>query len=125
MQSERAVERLRALAETWVAADVLEAKAELLHAIYEKIDVAGRTFVGARLTPAAYANGLALVLPEQVVMVRPTRFRPIRGSGRGDRRPNGEQAALGSRRDEAKGYPEDLTPGSSLVDRLEWSTRSA
>src|SRR5665811_2022417 len=54
-----------------------------------------------------------------------TRFRPIRGSGRGDRRPNGEQAALGSRRDEAKGYPEDLTPGSSLVDRLEWSTRPA
>ena len=74
VQSERAVEWLRALAETWVAADVPEAKAELLHAIYEKIVVAGRTFVGARLTPAAYANGLALVLPEQVVMVRPTRL---------------------------------------------------
>src|ERR1035437_9135779 len=54
-----------------------------------------------------------------------TRFRPIRGSGRGDRRPNGEQAALGSRRGEAKGYPADLTPGSSRADRLEWSTRPA
>ena len=74
VQSERAVEWLRALAETWVAADVLEVKAELLHAIYERIVVAGRTFVGARLTPAAYANGLALALPQQVVMVRPTRF---------------------------------------------------
>src|SRR5450830_1767456 len=52
------------------------------------------------------------------------RFRPIRGSGRGDRRPNGEQGALGSRRDEAKGYPEDLTTGSSLADRLERSTRT-
>src|SRR5664280_803668 len=30
-----------------------------------------------------------------------TGFRPIRGSGRGNRCPNGEQAALGSRRNEA------------------------
>jgi DNA invertase Pin-like site-specific DNA recombinase len=70
--SERAVEWLRALAETWAAADVCEAKADLLHAIYERIVVAGRTFVGARLTPAAYAHGLALALPEKVVMARPT-----------------------------------------------------
>jgi hypothetical protein len=72
--ADRAVEWLRALAETWQQAEVPEARSELLHAMYERIVVAGREFVSARLTPAAYANGLALVLPEQVVMVRPTRF---------------------------------------------------
>jgi hypothetical protein len=62
--AERAVAWLRALAETWAVADVPEAKADLLHAIYERIVVAGRSFVKARLTPAAYAHGLALALPE-------------------------------------------------------------
>jgi hypothetical protein len=70
--AERAVEWLRALSETWQQAEVPEARSELLHAIYERIVVAGREFVSARLTPAAYAHGLALVLPEQVVVVRPT-----------------------------------------------------
>ena len=54
------------------AADVPEAKADLLHAIYERIVVAGRLFVSARLTPAAYAHGLALAMPEKVAMARPT-----------------------------------------------------
>ena len=50
-------------------------------AIYERIVVAGPTFVSARLTPAAYAHGLALALP-QVVMARPTGFEPATfGSG--------------------------------------------
>lgn len=70
--AERAVEWLGALAETWTAADVREAKADLLHSIYERIVVAGRSFVSARLTPAAYAHGLALALPEKAVMARPT-----------------------------------------------------
>ena len=73
--AERAVEWLRALAETWQQAEVPEARSELLHAIYERIVVAGREFVSARLTPAAYAHGLALAtlaLPEIVVSVRPT-----------------------------------------------------
>ena len=70
--AERAVAWLRALAETWMSADVREEKADLLHAIYERIVVAGRSFVSARLTPAAYAHGLALALPEKVVMARPT-----------------------------------------------------
>jgi hypothetical protein len=47
-------------------------EADLLHAIYERIVVAGRSFVGARLTPAAYRDGLALALPD-AVMVRPIR----------------------------------------------------
>ena len=80
--AERAVAWLRALAETWTAADVPEAKADLLHAIYERIVVAGRSFVSARLTPAAYAHGLALAMPEKVAMARPTGFEPATfGSG--------------------------------------------
>jgi hypothetical protein len=51
---------------------VPEAKADLLHAIYERIVVAGRTFVSAPLTPAAYAHGLTLAMPEKVAMARPT-----------------------------------------------------
>ena len=79
--AERAVTWLRALAETWERADVPEAKADLLHAVYERITVAGRSIVGARLTPAAYAHGLALALP-QVVMARPTGLEPATfGSG--------------------------------------------
>ena len=79
---DRAVEWLRALAATWQQADVPEARSELLHAIYERIVVAGREFVSARLTPAAYAHGLALVLPEVVVKARPTGFEPATfGSG--------------------------------------------
>jgi hypothetical protein len=70
--AERAVAWLRALAAPWTAADVPEAKADLLHAIYERIVVAGRSFVSARLTPAAHAHGLALAMPEEVEMARPT-----------------------------------------------------
>jgi len=53
-------------------ADVPEAKAELLHAIYERITVAGPEIVVVRLPSAAYAHGLALALPEKVEMARPT-----------------------------------------------------
>ncbi len=47
-------------------------KADLLHAIYERIVVAGPEIVRVRLTSAAYAHGLALALPQKVVMARPT-----------------------------------------------------
>jgi hypothetical protein len=70
--ADRAVSWLRSLAETWQKADVPEARSDLVHAIYERIVVAGREFVGARLTPGAYANGLAFALSEKVVMARPT-----------------------------------------------------
>ena len=43
-----------------------------IHAIYERITVAGPEVVGVRLTAAAYAHGLALALPEKVEMARPT-----------------------------------------------------
>jgi len=70
LAAKRAVEWLRVLADTWVNADVAGARADLLHAIYDRIVVKGRSIVAARLTPAAYSNGLALALP-QVVMARP------------------------------------------------------
>ena len=38
-----------------------------MHAIYERITVAGPEIVGVRLPAAAYAHGLALALPEKVV----------------------------------------------------------
>ena len=44
----------------------------MLHAIYDRITVAGPEIVGVRLTKAAYAHGLALALPEKVEMARPT-----------------------------------------------------
>jgi hypothetical protein len=69
------------LSETWQAADVREEKAELLHATYDRIVVAGDRIVSARLTPEAMAHGMALALP-QVVMARPTGFEPATfGSG--------------------------------------------
>ena len=36
--------------------------------------VRGREIASVRLTPAAYAHGLALALPEKVAMARPTGF---------------------------------------------------
>ena len=68
----RAVGWLRALGESFLTADVPKEKADLMHAIYERITVAGPEIVGVRLTAAAYAHGLALALPQQVEMARPT-----------------------------------------------------
>lgn len=79
---QRAVEWLRTLGQSLKEADVPAEKADLLHAIYERIVVAGPEIVRVRLTSAAYAHGLALALPEKVVMARPTGFEPATfGSG--------------------------------------------
>ncbi len=78
----RAVEWLRMIGEAIRQADLPVERAELVHAIYERIVVAGPRFVSARLTPAANEHGLALALPEKVVMARPTGFEPATfGSG--------------------------------------------
>ena len=79
---QRAVEWLRALGESFQAADVPKEKADLMHAIYDRITVAGPEIAGVRLTAAAYAHGLALALPEKVEMARPTGLEPATfGSG--------------------------------------------
>jgi len=82
VSAQRAIEWLRALAESVQHADVAKEKADLMHAIYERITVAGLRIVGIRLTSAAYAHGLALALPEKVAMARPTGLEPATfGSG--------------------------------------------
>jgi hypothetical protein len=43
----------------------------VIHAVHERIVIAGPRFVGLRLTPATYRHGLALALPD-AVMARPT-----------------------------------------------------
>ena len=50
---ERAVAWLQALSATWRAAEVPAEKADLLHAIYDRIVVAGRSIVSVRFTPSA------------------------------------------------------------------------
>jgi hypothetical protein len=72
VSAQRAIEWLRAIAESIQHADVAKEKADLMHAIYERITVAGPRIVGIRLTQAPYAHGLALALPEKVEMARPT-----------------------------------------------------
>jgi DNA invertase Pin-like site-specific DNA recombinase len=47
----------------WTKATPAE-QAELVRGIYARVEVAGPRFVGATLTPEAYANGLAIALPE-------------------------------------------------------------
>ena len=66
LSAERTVEWLQAIGATWRKAEIRQEKADLLHAIYERIVVEGPRIVSARLTPAAYAHGLALALPEEV-----------------------------------------------------------
>ena len=58
---------LRELAETWADADE-QARANLIHAIYDRIEVAGPDFIGVSLTPEAERHGLALALPEEVTI---------------------------------------------------------
>jgi hypothetical protein len=52
-------------------ADLPAERSDLIHAVYERIVMAGPTFVTAHLTPAAYQHGMALALP-LVVLARPT-----------------------------------------------------
>ncbi len=72
LPAERAIAWLRALGESLQATEKSKEKADGLHAIYDRITVAGPEIVGVRLTQAAYAHGLALALHEKVAMARPT-----------------------------------------------------
>ena len=48
----------------------------MIQSLYEEIVVRGTEFVSVRLTPEAYAHGLALALPQEVLVP------PIRTRGR-------------------------------------------
>ena len=63
LPAERALEWLRALGESLQLPEKSKEKADVLHATYDRITVAGPKIVGVRLTQAAYAHGLALALP--------------------------------------------------------------
>ncbi len=62
----------------------------MIQSVYEEIVVRGEDFVKVRLTPGAYAHGLALTLPvEVVVAARPTWGGQRRGSNTAMARPTG------------------------------------
>jgi len=76
-----AVTWLRNVAALWNADGVTDdARTQLLHAIYERIDATRDGFSKVHLTRDAYRHGLALALPESVVvdrvMARPAGFEP-------------------------------------------------
>ena len=73
---DRALYWLNNLGALWRKASPAE-RAELVASVYSEIRVRGREIIAARLTPDAYANGLALALPEmgnipEWVLARPT-----------------------------------------------------
>jgi hypothetical protein len=75
LPARRAMTWLDALAETRQKTDLVEEKSDVIHAVYERIVIEGPRFIGLRLTPAAYAHGLAMALPWAGV-ARPTGVGP-------------------------------------------------
>ncbi len=76
-----AVSWLKNLAGLWNADGVSDdARVQLLHAVYDRIDVTRDGFAQVHLTADAYRRGLALAMPETVlvdrVMARPAGFEP-------------------------------------------------
>ena len=60
----------------------------MIQSLYGEIVVRGAEFVSVRLTPEAYAHGLALALPDEVVVpALPTWGGPRRGSNMALARP--------------------------------------
>ncbi len=93
---DRAMDYIRDFAASWAKAQP-PTKTALIQSVYAQIVVRGAEFVSVRLTPEAYAHGLAVALPEEVevpalppwggrrtapqsnmAMARPTEFGPSR-----------------------------------------------
>jgi hypothetical protein len=73
---DRAMDYIRNFAASWAKAQP-QTKSTLIQSVYAEIVVRGDEFVSVRLTPEAYAHGLAVALPEEVeVPVLPTQGRP-------------------------------------------------
>jgi hypothetical protein len=68
LTAEVAIGYLRDLGATWEAAAPQE-RANVAHAVYEKIEVVRDGFLAVTLTPDALRHGLALALPESVARV--------------------------------------------------------
>jgi hypothetical protein len=73
VDSAKAIDYIRNFATSWSKAKP-PTKATMVQSLYEEIVVRGSDFVSVRLTPEAYAHGLALALPQEV-LVPPTRTR--------------------------------------------------
>jgi hypothetical protein len=62
----------------------------MIQSLYQEVVVRGEEFVSVRLTPEAYAHGLALALPEEVMVPSlPTWGGARRGSNMALARPTG------------------------------------
>lgn len=89
LEASEVVAQLRALPEAWEASSA-DRRRELVASIYERIEIRGQSFVGATLTPAAEAMGLALAMREKVDVVsrgglgRTASTRPLPILGRRD-----------------------------------------
>ena len=91
---ETAVEYIRTFAASWAKAKP-PTRATMIQSVYEEIVVRGEEFVSVRLTPEAYAHGLAFALPAEVVVpALPTWGGPRRGSNMALARPTGVGRAL-------------------------------
>jgi hypothetical protein len=76
MDIDLAMDYIRNFAASWAKAQP-GTRSTLIQSVYEEIFVRGAEFVSVRLTPEAYAHGLAVALPEEVeVPVLPSRGRP-------------------------------------------------
>jgi hypothetical protein len=88
----KAIDYIRNFASSWAKAKP-PTKAMMVQSLYEEIVVRGAEFVSVRLAPEAYAHGLALALPQEVLVpamrtkgrprkmwasARPTGFRRAR-----------------------------------------------
>jgi len=74
--ADEAIAAIADLSSLWVDATP-EERARLVHAVYARIDVLGRSFAGVELTPWAYDIGLDQAMPELVRL----EVRPRQGSG--------------------------------------------
>ena len=82
MSAGRAIAWLEALSATWREADVPEAKADVLHAIYERLVVTGEDDRVDQADAGGVCPRPAVALPDKVAMARPTGFEPATfGSG--------------------------------------------
>jgi hypothetical protein len=89
----KAVEYIRNFAASWTKAKP-PTRAAMIQSLYQEIVVRGEEFVSVRLTPEAYAHGLALALPEEVMVpALPTWGGPRRGSNMALARPTGYNRA--------------------------------
>lgn len=111
----RAVEYIRTFAASWAKAKP-PTRARMIQSVYEEIVVRGEEFVSVRLTPDAYAHGLALALPAEVVVpALPTWGGPRRGSNMALARPTGVGRALAAYAIPIEGRGEWLAAARRLV----------